>query len=90
MRNVNRSSLLELNNVLFSQETYDFCFLTLSRSPSCFVAGAHHPGHATYLFSCNGVFRSKIIFRLNFPLMRLPQEPDDQLQEINHNYNGRE
>ena len=22
------------------------------------------------------------IFRLNFPLMRLPQEPDDQLQEI--------
>ena len=45
-------------------------------------AGAHHPEGATYLFSCNGVFTSKVIFRLNFPLMRLPQEPDDQLQEI--------
>ena len=46
------------------------------------MAGAHHPERATYLFSCNGVFTSKVIFRLNFPLMRLPQEPDDQLQEI--------
>ena len=34
------------------------------------------------LCSCNGVFTSKVIFRLNFPLIRLPQEPDDQLQEI--------
>ena len=24
----------------------------------------------------------RFIFRLNFPRMRLPQEPDDQLQEI--------
>ena len=46
------------------------------------MAGAHHLERATYLFSCNGVFTSKVIFRLNFPLMRLPQEPDDQLQEI--------
>ena len=45
-------------------------------------SGAYHPGRATYLFSCNGVFTSKVIFRLNFPLMRLPQEPDDQLEEI--------
>ena len=29
-----------------------------------------------------GVFTSKVIFRLNFPLIRLPQEPNDQLQEI--------
>ena len=36
----------------------------------------------TLLCSCNGVFTSKVIFRLNFPLIRLPQEPDDQLQEI--------
>ena len=45
-------------------------------------SGAHHPERATYLFSCNGVFTSKVILRLNFPLLRLPQEPDDQLQEI--------
>ena len=36
----------------------------------------------TLLCSCNGVFTDRFIFRLNFPRMRLPQEPDDQLQEI--------
>ena len=44
-------------------------------------AGAHLEP-TTLLCSCNGVFTSKVIFRLNFPLIRLPQEPDDQLQEI--------
>ena len=29
--------------------------------------GAHHPERATYLFSCNGVFTSKVIFRYTFP-----------------------
>ena len=46
------------------------------------MSEAHQLERATYLFSCNGVFTSKVIFRLNFPRMRLPQEPDDQLQEI--------
>ena len=41
-----------------------------------------HLEPTTLLCSCNGVFTSKVIFRLNFPLIRLPQEPDDQLQEI--------
>ena len=44
-------------------------------------SGAHLEP-TTLLCSCNGVFTSKVIFRLNFPRMRLPQEPDDQLQEI--------
>ena len=29
--------------------------------------GAHDPERATYLFSCNGVFTSKVIFRYAFP-----------------------
>ena len=45
-------------------------------------AGTHDPELTTLLCSCHGVFTDRFIFRLNFPLMRLPQEPDDQLQEI--------
>ena len=30
-------------------------------------SGAHYPERATYLFSCNGVFTSKVIFRYPFP-----------------------
>ena len=41
-----------------------------------------HCQPTTLLCSCNGVFTSKVIIRLNFPLIRLPQEPDDQLHEI--------
>ena len=29
--------------------------------------GAHYPERATYLYSCNGVFTSKVIFRYAFP-----------------------
>ena len=46
------------------------------------IAGTHDPEPTTLLCSCNGVFTDRFIFRLNFPRMRLPQEPDDQLQEI--------
>ena len=42
----------------------------------------HDPEPTTLLCSCNVVFTDRFIFRLNFPVMRLPQEPDDQLQEI--------
>ena len=48
----------------------------------CVVPGTHDPEPTTLLCSCNGVFTDRFIFRLNFPQMRLPQEPDDQLQEI--------
>ena len=44
--------------------------------------GTHDPEPTTLLCSCNGVFTDRFTFRLNFPRMRLPQEPDDQLQEI--------
>ena len=47
-----------------------------------FVTSGAHLEPTTPLCSCNGVFTSKVIFRLNFPLIRFPQEPDDQLQEI--------
>ena len=46
------------------------------------VTSGAHLEPTTLLCSCNGVFTSKVIFRLNFPLIRLPQEPDDQLEEI--------
>ena len=46
------------------------------------MSGTHDPEPTTLLCSCNGVFTDRFIFRLNFPRMRLPQEPDDQLQEI--------
>ena len=52
-----------------------------SRKKRLGQSGAHLEP-TTLLCSCNGVFTSKVIFRLNFPLIRLPQEPDDQLQEI--------
>ena len=45
-------------------------------------AGTHDPEPTTLLCSCNGVLTDRFIFRLNFPRMRLPQGPDDQLQEI--------
>ena len=44
--------------------------------------GTHDPEPTTLLCSCNGVFTDRFIFRLNFPRMRFPQEPDDKLQEI--------
>ena len=44
--------------------------------------GTHDPEPTTLLCSCHGVFTDRFIFGLNFPLMRLPQVPDDQLQEI--------
>ena len=31
------------------------------------LSGAHYPEHATSLFSCNGVFTSRVIFRYAFP-----------------------
>ena len=40
------------------------------------------PEPTTLLCSCKCVFTNRFIFRLNFPRMKLPQEPDDQLQEI--------
>ena len=46
------------------------------------MAGTHDPEPTILLCSCNGVFTDRFIFRLNFPRMSLPQEPDDQLQEI--------
>ena len=45
-------------------------------------AGTHDPEPTTLLCSCNGVLTDRFIFRLNFPRMRLPQGPDDQLQQI--------
>ena len=32
-----------------------------------FLSGAHYPERATSLFSCNGVFTSRVIFRYAFP-----------------------
>ena len=46
------------------------------------ISGIHDPEPTTLLCSYHGVFIDRFIFRLNFPGMRLPQEPDDQLQEI--------
>ena len=46
------------------------------------MSGTHDPEPTTLPCWCNGVFTDRFIFRLNFPRMRLPQEPDDQLQEI--------
>ena len=46
------------------------------------TSGTHDPEPTTLLCSCNGVFTDRFIFRLNFPRMRLPQEPDEKLQEI--------
>ena len=45
-------------------------------------AGTHDLEPTTLLCSCNGVFTDRFIFGLNFPRMRVPQETDDQLQEI--------
>ena len=45
--------------------------------------GTDDPEPTTPLRSFHGVFTDRYIFRLNFPQMRLPQEPDDQLQETN-------
>ena len=38
---------------------------------------------ATPLYSCHRVFKYRFIFRSNFPVMRLPWECHDQLQETN-------
>ena len=46
------------------------------------LSGTHDPEPTTLLCSCNGVFKDRFIFRLNFPRMILPQEPDHQIQEI--------
>ena len=47
------------------------------------VPGTHDPQATTPLCWCHGVFTDRFIFRLNFARKRLPQEPDDQLQETN-------
>ena len=70
--------------VLSSLLTIDhFTFVCLVTWPINEIeAGTHDLEPTTLLCSCNGVFTDRFIFRLNFPRMRLPQEPDDQLQEI--------
>ena len=57
-------------------------FILPLNGENCWVIPGAHLEPTTLLCSCKGVFTSKVIFRLNFPLIRLPQEPDDQLQEI--------
>ena len=74
--------LLYLSDYLSYLSCLAYSPVSTSCIPYYYVFTGAHLERATYLFSCNGVFTSKVIFRLNFPLMRLPQKPDDQLQEI--------
>ena len=60
----------------------DHCQAEFGDSQVFLVSGTHDPEPTTLLCSCNGVFTDRFTFRLNFPRMRLPQEPDDLLQEI--------
>ena len=87
-----RSRWLDIGLVLFFFFFFFFVFMDLDfvsvhkhakkTWPISSHPGTNDPEPTTLLCSCNGVFTDQFIFRLNFPRMRLPQEPHDQLQEI--------
>ena len=77
-----RCSWLICSNNMF--DVLDFVFKASFLDAKLISAGAHHPERATYLFSCNGVFTSKVIFRYAFPAKNycIRLRPHQNLSEI--------
>ena len=63
-------------------KTVQFSLFKLIVSLNCALSGAHYLGRATSLFSCNGVFTSRVIFRYAFPAVSRSSAAVSDLQTV--------